>query len=216
MLNVFSNIGKKLQLSGEKVPPFKYLGPAKDYNGVDITQTKQYIEISCPGYIDRLTRAHGWDKPDDTEIKSRPTAPMPERSLDTIYTKRGPIEGLQEYKRLQKQMGFAYRTLLGELLYAYVTCRPDIGFAVTTLAKFSANPDEIHYKYLKGVATYLRRTKKWGLRYQLDLTTGPPSIHLPDGDFTDVPMPLPAELPPFPDMPKGPIIVVSVTLLLVT
>ena len=76
---IFDYIGKKLQLSGKKVPPFKYLGIAKDYNGVDITQTKQYIEISCPGYIDCVTCAHSWDKPDDTEIKSRPTAPMPER-----------------------------------------------------------------------------------------------------------------------------------------
>ena len=99
---IYDYIGKKLQLNGEKVPPFKYLGPAKDYNGVDIDQTKQYIQISCSGYIDRLTRAHGWDKPDNTEIKSRPTAPIPERSLDFIYDKLGPVEGSKEYKQLQK------------------------------------------------------------------------------------------------------------------
>ena len=83
---------------------------------------------------------------------------MPENSLDIIYIKQGPLEGSKEYKQMQRKMGFAYRTLLGELLYAYVTCHPDIGFAVTTLAKFSTHPHEIHYKYLKGVATYLRRT----------------------------------------------------------
>ena len=49
---IYDHIGHKLQLGGEKVPPFKYLGPANDYNGVDINQTKQHIEIACPGYID--------------------------------------------------------------------------------------------------------------------------------------------------------------------
>ena len=96
---------------------------------------------------------------------------------------------------------------LGELLYAYVTCRPDIGYAVTTLAKFSTHPHEIHYKYLKGIATYLRRTRKWGIRYEMDLSSGPPSIDLPNGDFSDLPHPLPPELPPFPILPKGPVII---------
>ncbi len=35
---------------------------------------------------------------------------------------------------------FSYRELLGALLYAYMTCRPVIGFALITLAKFSATP----------------------------------------------------------------------------
>ena len=65
---------------------------------------------------------------------------MPERALDVIYKDQGPLEGSPEYITLQKQAGFAYRSLLGELLYAYVTCRPDIGFAVTTMAKFSHHP----------------------------------------------------------------------------
>ena len=88
---------------------------------------------------------------------------MPKRALDVIYKDQGPLEGSPEYKTLKKQAGFAYPTLLGELLYAYVTYRPDIGFAVTTMAKFSQHPTLIHYKYLKGIATYLRQNRKWGL-----------------------------------------------------
>ena len=41
----------------------------------------------------------------------------------------------------------------------------------------------------------------------MNLETGPPSIDLPDGDFSDMPHPLPPELPTFPILPKGPIIV---------
>ena len=88
---------------------------------------------------------------------------MPERALDVIYRDQGLLEGSLEYQTSQKQAGFAYRTLLGELIYAYVTCRPDIGFAVTTMAKYSQHPTLTHYKYLKGIATYLRQTQKRGI-----------------------------------------------------
>ena len=54
--------------------------------------------------------------------------------------------------------------ILGELMYAYITCQPDIGYAVTTLSKFSTSPSAYHYKLLKGVAKYLRSTILWGIR----------------------------------------------------
>jgi hypothetical protein len=55
--------------------------------------------------------------------------------------------------------------ILGELMYAYITCQPDIGYyAVITLSKFSTSPSAYHYKLLKGVAKYLRSTILWGIR----------------------------------------------------
>ena len=166
---------QQLQLHNKKVAPFKYLGLAKDYNGVDIHQTKQYFGINCPGYIDRVIRAHGWNQPGDDEIQSRPTSPLPDKALDNIFKEQGPIEGSKEYKALQKRMGFAYRTLLGELLYAYVTCRPDIGFEITTMAKFSTHPSELHHRCLEGIATHLQRTRNWGMRYKTNFSNGVPS-----------------------------------------
>ena len=115
---IYDHIGNELQLSGEKVPPFKHLGPATDCNGVDMNQTKQCVEIACPGCVDRLNRAHGWDNPGNDEMQSPPTSPMPENSLDVMCAKQGPIEGSKECEQLQKKMGFACRTLLGELLCA--------------------------------------------------------------------------------------------------
>jgi hypothetical protein len=83
-----------------------------------------------------------------------------------MYTNHlGPAEGSDEHAALQRKHGFSYRTVLGELMYAYVTCRPDIGYAVVCLSKFSAAPTTVHYSFLKGVAKYLRRTIKWGLRF---------------------------------------------------
>ena len=40
----------------------------------------------------------------------------------------------------------------------------------------------------------------------MNLSNGPPSIHLPEGNFSNAPMPLPEELPDFPTLPNGPAI----------
>ena len=48
-------------------------------------------------------------------------------------------------------------------MYTYITCQPDIGYAVT-LSKFSSAPTKYHYKLLKGVAKYLCNTIKWRIR----------------------------------------------------
>jgi len=80
---------------------------------------------------------------------------MPDDSIHHMYKDVGPIEGIIEHQLLEKKSGFTYRTLLGEMMYAYVTCQPDIGYDITTVSKFSLKPHAIHYAYLKGVAKYL-------------------------------------------------------------
>ena len=60
-------------------------------------------------------------------------------------------------------------------MYSYITCRPDIGYAVTTLSKFSSAPTDYHYKLLKGVSKYLRNTIYWGIRFK-----HPKQLHHPD------------------------------------
>jgi hypothetical protein len=57
-----------------------------------------------------------------------------------MYTSTGPQEGSPKHAKLANNMGFAYHTLLGELLYAYVTTCPNIGYTITMLAKFASAP----------------------------------------------------------------------------
>ncbi|KAG7360947.1 hypothetical protein IV203_036046 [Nitzschia inconspicua] len=47
---------------------------------------------------------------------------------------------------------FSHRTVLGELLYAYISCQPDICYAVVTLSKFASARHAYQYNSLKGVA----------------------------------------------------------------
>jgi hypothetical protein len=183
-------------MPNEASPPFKYLGLLQDYNGVDVNQTADYIELSAAGYVDRVLQSHGWDTPSPKVSVDDMTASLPTDAVNLLYTSPpGPKEGPEEHAVLSDHQGFSFRTLLGELLYAYITCRPDIGYAVVTLSKFGSAPSSVHYQSLKGVARYLRRTKHWGIRYRRStrdeaLPAGNP-FHLS----------LDSDLPEFPQLP---------------
>jgi hypothetical protein len=165
---IYDIIGSALQLPTENSKPFKYLGLLTDFNGLDIHHTRDHISVSCERYVQRLLRSHNWETPSKNEAgdTEHNAIPLPVDAINHIYSVTGPLEQTDEHAQLSKQHGFNYRTLLGELLYAYVTCRPaDIGYAVTTLSKFATCPAPIHYTYLRGVAKYLRRTIHWKIRY---------------------------------------------------
>ena len=96
---------------------------------------------------------------------SKPIAPIPSGSIEQMFNDKGPPEGTTAHQVLETRSKFNYRNVLGELMYVYITCRPDIGYAITTLSKFSSEPSAFHYKLLRGVAKYLRSTIKWGIRF---------------------------------------------------
>ena len=51
------------------------------------------------------------------------------------------------------------------MMYAYVMCRPDVGYDITTMSKLSTKPFKYHYELLKGITKYLRETKDWGTKF---------------------------------------------------
>ena len=119
--------------------------------------------ISCQSYINRKLRGHGWNNQKKKLLKN--LSPLPDACLKIIYKECGPDEGTVDAFKLELSQGFGYCTLLGEMMYAYVTCRPDIGYAITTMSKFSTKPSKYHYELLKRIAKYLRETKEWGIKY---------------------------------------------------
>ena len=158
--------------------PIDYFGLVEDFNGVDIDQYSDRIKISCRSYIKRFLQTHGWgpgsdeknDERDDRDSSltiqdrpmftdsmksSKPNTPLTSDSAEQMFKQEGPIEHSPEAEVLQRRCGFSYRTVLGELMYACVTARPDTGYAVTTLSKFSTHPSAYHYKQLRNVAKYL-------------------------------------------------------------
>jgi len=90
---------------------------------------------------------------------------------------------------------------MGELMYAYTSCRPDIGYAVTVLSKFTTCPSKIHYQYLRRVALYLKHTKTWGIMFHRESPSNHTDLQANDEEVDIIS--LPTNFLSFPDYPKG-------------
>lgn len=170
-------------------------GMSFHYNGVDVRQTAHYIKIDCETYLVGVFQTHGWEVPERNQGDTHTQVPMAPDKVDKLQKLDGPTEGSVDALTLQTRMKFSYRQVLGELLFAYVICRLDIGYAVVFLTRFSLAPHEEHYIAVKNVVCYLRRTKSYGLVYwRKQPLKGLPVVPL------DMP-PIDPNLPPFPELP---------------
>lgn len=140
-------------------------GVGSKFNGIEIEQTRDYLRQHCTSYIERVLQSHGWEQPAARESDRHDSVPMRPEDSARLQALTGPVEGSPEHKLLAAEMKFGYRQLLGELLYAYLVCRLDIGYAVATLSRFSTQPHREHYIALRKICLYLRRTKHYGLMY---------------------------------------------------
>ena len=60
----------------------------------------------------------------------------------------------------------SYQSIVGRLLYAAITTRPDIAQAVGVVSKFCANPTQSHLTAAKRILRYLKGTVYLGLSYK--------------------------------------------------
>ena len=160
------NISEKIidLISNELSAPMYKLGVIQRYNGVDITQTKDYIKIHNTTYIKKILQTHDWLQ----DPNKMPENPVPMRD-DNVYqtlldTAQGPANPIEK-EQLGDEMNFSYRQALGELLFAIVTCRPDISFQIIKLSTFANNPACEHCLALKQIFRYLRHTMDEGIIY---------------------------------------------------
>jgi hypothetical protein len=127
-----------------------------------------------------MLKNHGWDKPSPTDKSAtKPIEPLAAATADELSTSIGPAEDTAEHRAREKEIGFGYRQVLGELTHAYVVGRVDISYAVTFLARYASAPDRCHYLAPKRLCKYPRRTIDWRILY---LRKEPCDL-LPAGDF---------------------------------
>jgi len=103
-------------------------------------QTHNYIKLSCESFIDQVLQMHGWDKTSPINKGQHNIVPISIESMDKLQQLKGPTEGLTEHKNLEREVGFSYQQVLGELIYAYIVCQLDIGYAVVLLSHFASAP----------------------------------------------------------------------------
>ena len=148
---------------------------------MDVRQTKHYIKLNNPSYIKKIIQEHQW------MVEGIPTAncPIP-MSEDKDYLRQlesAELPSTEEQRiALQVEMKFNYRQAIGELIYAMVTCRPDISFPLIKLSQYSANPARMHYEAVINIFRYLNATIDDGLLYWRTS----PMKDLPDGPIPKV------------------------------
>ena len=71
-----------------------------------------------------------------------------------------------EEARLMRSM--PYRELIGSLLWVANGTRPDISFAVGSLAKYTSSPGRVHWEALLRILGYLSQTLSHCIRYKRD------------------------------------------------
>ena len=156
---VFDMIDDKLTF------PLKRMGLVTLFNGMDVTQTADYIKLSCSTYIDKIMPKHLTAWMSDHDISTRPT-PLPSNKtfMTSFLNSKGDPDPAAQSK-LSKEMKISYRSAIGELIYAMTTCRPDIAYATVRAAQYSTSPAAIHYHGVRHILKYLHATKDDGLYY---------------------------------------------------
>ena len=154
----------------------KVLGVIDRFNGMDVSQTKWYVKLHNKTYIRKILE----NKQHLLEGKVH-TFPIPMHS-DSEYAKQlETAESLseEELKNVEKEFKFSYRQAIGEILYALVTCRMDISFALTKLSQYSTKPARVHFEAVAALYRYLHATENDGIYYWRTQ----PRQDLPDGEF---------------------------------
>ncbi|XP_057247396.1 secreted RxLR effector protein 161-like [Beta vulgaris subsp. vulgaris] len=70
-----------------------------------------------------------------------------------------------EPDELKRMSSIPYASAIGSIMYAMISTRPDVAYALSMCSRFQANPGEAHWTAAKSILKYLRRTKGMFLVY---------------------------------------------------
>ena len=143
----------------------KDLGRLDRYNGVDVTQSKHFVKLSNATYIKKIKAGHESWLQHQKPISNKPIPMHSENEYIRRLESATPPADHDQQRALQLRMGINYRQAIGELIYAMVSCRPDISFPLIKLSQYSNNPAQEHYEAVKHLLQYLFATPEDGLYY---------------------------------------------------
>ena len=125
------------------------MGKLHYFLGISVKQEKSgAVWISQPVYTESLLRKYDMQdcKPVSTPVESGTKLKV----------------ATDEDECVDQQL---YQSAVGSLMYLSVASRPDITYAVSNLARFSAKPTKEHWSAVKRVFRYLRGTISLGIHY---------------------------------------------------
>ncbi|GKD84039.1 zinc finger, CCHC-type containing protein [Tanacetum coccineum] len=124
----------------------KNMGEADVILGIKIKRKNKGIVITQSHYIEKILKKF------NREICSSVSTPMD--PVEKLMQNTGkPVDQLE------------YSRAIGCLIYAMMSTRPDIAYAVGRLSRFTSNPSRHHWHVITRVFKYLKGTMSYGLSY---------------------------------------------------
>ncbi len=124
-------------------------GSAQSFLGCNIRRRADTITISQEDYITAMVERYLDNS--DVDVKTPITEPLEPRQPGEERADSG-----------------GYRSIVGALLYASCSTRPDIGYSVAQLTRQLHDPTPQHMMAARRVLSYLRSTATRGLTYRAD------------------------------------------------
>jgi hypothetical protein len=131
------------------------LGPISSLLGMKVTRDRhaRTISFSHESYIDAILTKYNFVDLKPCSIPMDPNIP-----LSRSHSPKTPAESAT-------MRNIPYREAVGSLMHLAVGTRPDIAFAVSTVAQFSADPGLPHWEAVKKIFRYLAGSKKLALTF---------------------------------------------------
>ena len=139
--DIISRIKKELAGKWE----MKDLGTPKFLLGIEIIRRQQVIELRQTAYVDMILERFGMKDCKETNTPLEPHLKL-EPEGDPCR------EGVQRYQQL-----------VGSLMWAAMTTRPDLAYAISVLSRLCSNPTEQAWQAGIRVLRYLKGTRTHGL-----------------------------------------------------
>jgi hypothetical protein len=144
----------------------KYLDDVKWMLGMEVTRDRNNntLFINQKVYIEKLLQKFNMVDCNTTNTSATTT------KLTTLNCPTTTIEKHEMSKR-------PYRQLVGSLLYAAISSRPDISYAVNAISRFNCNPGKTHWTASKRVLRNLKNTQDSCLFFSGNSISNPTEIN---------------------------------------
>ena len=146
---------ESVKASLKKSFSMKDLGEAAYILGIRIyrDRSKRLIGLSQDTYIDKVLKRF------NMEQSKKGFIPM---SHGKHLSQMQCPATANERERMSK---VPYASAIGSIMYAMISTRPDVSYAISATSRYQADPGEDHWTAVKGILKYLRRTKDMFLVY---------------------------------------------------
>jgi hypothetical protein len=100
-------------------------GILTSFNGVDIVQSRHYIQVTCESFIHRFLEDYEWPSPGSRESRNRPIEPIAMSTIPQLFLNYDGAANATDAALMEHETsaGFSYHSILGCVIYVYVVAR---------------------------------------------------------------------------------------------